>query len=136
MDAQHETEGLVTLPSHHDFKTTLGRLGEAITSHQAAIFAMIDHAAGATAAGQVLRPSTVLIFGNPQAGTPLMQAQQIVALDLPLRVLVWEDEAGAVWLSYNTPDWIARRHGLDPDLLPTTARMAEALQIFTHAAGG
>jgi uncharacterized protein (DUF302 family) len=82
-----------------------------------------------------LRPSTVVIFGNPQAGTPLMQAQQIVALDLPLRILVWEDEAGAVWLSYNTPDWIARRHGLDPDALPTTARMSEALNLFTRAAG-
>ena len=136
MDALHETEGLVTLPSHHDFKTTLGRLGEAITSHQAAVFATIDHAAGAAAVGQTLRPSTVIVFGAAQAGTPLMRAQQIIALDLPLRVLVWEDEAGAVWLSYNTPDWIARRHGLDPDMLPTVARMSDALKMFTHLAGG
>ena len=136
MDVQHVVDGLTTLASRHDFQTTLGRLTETIKTHQATIFAVIDHAAGAKAAGQALRPTTVIVFGDPRAGTPLMQAQQIAGLDLPLRILVWQDEVGAVWLSYNDPAWIARRHGLDPDLLPTTARMAGALTLFTRAAAG
>jgi len=136
MDAQSEPGGLITLASRHDFQSTLDRLTEAMTAHRATIFAVIDHAAGATAAGQTLRPTTVVIFGDPRAGTPLMQAQQPSGIDLPLKVLVWEDETGAVWLSYNEPAWIARRHGLDPDDLPTIARMAEALAVFTSAAAG
>ena len=136
MDVQHDVDGLTTLASRHDFQTTLGRLTETIKTHQATIFAVIDHAAGAKAAEQALRPTTVIVFGDPKAGTPLMQAQQISGLDLPLRILVWQDEVGAVWLSYNDPAWIARRHGLDPDLLPTTARMAGALTLFARAGAG
>ena len=74
------------------------------------VFADIDHAAGAQRVGLCLRPTRLLIFGNPQAGTPLMQSQQTIGLDLPLRVLVWEDAAGKVWLTYHRPEFLAQRH--------------------------
>jgi uncharacterized protein (DUF302 family) len=79
------------------------------------IFAHIDHAEGAKKEGLLLRPTQVLIFGNPRAGTPLMQKQQIIGLDLPLRVLVWEDEAGKAWLAYHRPEHLARRYEVTVD---------------------
>ena len=136
MDAQPGSEGLTTLASRHDFQTTLTRLTDVLAARQATIFAVIDHAAGAEAAGLPLRPTTVVIFGDPRAGTPLMQARQSAGIDLPLKILVWQDEDGAVWLSYNQPAWIARRHGLDPQALPVAAGMAGALTMFTEAAAG
>jgi len=136
MDAHSDVDGLVTLASAHDFPTTLDRLTDAMTARHATVFAVIDHAAGADAAGLALRPTTVVVFGDPRAGTPLMQARQTAGIDLPLKILVWRDEAGAVWLSYNDPAWIARRHGVVPDALPSVARMAEALAAFTSAAAG
>ncbi len=136
MGEPFESEGLVSLASRNDFQTTLGRLTDAMTTHQATIFTVIDHAAGAKDAGLALPPTTVVIFGDPRAGTSLMQARRTTGLDLPLKVLVWQDPSGEVWLSYNDPAWIARRHGLDPGALPTTARMATALKLFTEAAVG
>ena len=76
------------------------------------VFARIDHAAGAAQAGLALRPTEVFIFGNAKAGTPLMQSDQTIGIDLPLKALVWQDANGKVWLSYNEPSWIVRRHGL------------------------
>ena len=134
MSAGSDLDGLTTVASDADFATTLRRLTDALAAHQATIFAVIDHAEGARAAGLALRPTTVVIFGDPRAGTPLMQAVQVAGIDLPLKVLIWEDEAGAVWLSYNEPAWIARRHGLDPAVLPNTAKMAAALAMFASAA--
>ena len=74
--------------------------------------ARIDHAAGAAKAGMKLRPTEVLIFGNPKSGTPLMQAAQTLGIDLPLRALVWQDEAEKTWVAYNDPEWLAERHGV------------------------
>ena len=91
------------------------------------VFAHIDHAAGAAAAGLPLRPTEVLIFGNAKAGTPLMEATQTVGIDLPLRVLVWRDENGTTWLSYNDPAWLAERHGILPESLDTLRQMSAAL---------
>jgi uncharacterized protein (DUF302 family) len=91
---------LVTLPSAHGATETIERLKTLLAQKGIEVFAHIDHAAGARKVGMALRPTQVLIFGNPKAGTPLMQGQQTVGLDLPLRVLVWEDEAGKVWLTY------------------------------------
>jgi uncharacterized protein (DUF302 family) len=105
------TEGLITIASNYDPKETIDRLAAAVTTHGMAILARIDHAAAAAGAGLDLRPTEVLIFGNPRAGTPLMQAAQTMGIDLPLRALVWQDEGGRVWLSYNDPHWLARRHG-------------------------
>jgi uncharacterized protein (DUF302 family) len=90
---------LVTLPSAHGASKTVERLKSLLRQEMIQVFADIDHAAGAQKAGLPLRPTRLLVFGNPQAGTPLMQSQQTIGLDLPLRILVWEDEAGKVWLT-------------------------------------
>jgi len=101
---------LVTFPSAHGATETVERLKSSLSQKRIHLFADIDHAAGAQKVGLSLRPTRVLIFGNPQAGTPLMQGQQTIGLDLPLRILVWEDEAGKVWLTYHRPEFLAQRH--------------------------
>jgi uncharacterized protein (DUF302 family) len=106
-------EGLVTVRSQHGPEETMNRLGAAVRAKGLTVFAQIDHAAGAEAVGLPLRPTEVLLFGNAQSGTTLMQLSQTIGIDLPLKVLVWLDEAGITWLSYNDPDWLARRHALD-----------------------
>jgi uncharacterized protein (DUF302 family) len=106
------TTELVTLPSAHDVTKTVERLKALLAQKGIELFAHIDHAAAASKVGLALRPTEVLIFGNPRAGTPLMQAQQTVGLDLPLRVLVWQDEAGKAWLTYRRVESLARQHDL------------------------
>lgn len=106
-------EGLTVAASPHDAKATLDRLTAAITARGMSIFGRVDHAAGAEQVGMALDPTEVIIFGNPKGGTPLMQANQTVGIDLPLRALVWSDAAGQTWLAYNDPAWIARRHGVE-----------------------
>jgi uncharacterized protein (DUF302 family) len=106
-------EGLITVRSQHGPEETMNRLGGAVRAKGMTVFAQIDHAAGAEAVGLPLRPTEVLLFGNPRSGTPLMQTSQTTGIDLPLKVLVWQDEGGVTWLSYNDPGWLARRHGLD-----------------------
>ena len=101
---------LVTLSSAHSTAATVDRLKALLIQRGIEVFAHIDHAACATNAGLPLRPTQVLIFGNPRAGTPLMQARQTVGLDLPLRVLIWEDGEGKVWLTYRSVKDLARRH--------------------------
>jgi uncharacterized protein (DUF302 family) len=101
---------LVTLPSAHGATETVGRLRALLAQKGIEVFAHVDHAAAAEKAGLPLRPTQVLVFGNPKAGTPLMQARQTVGLDLPLRVLVWEDEAGKVWLTYRRVEETVRRY--------------------------
>ena len=126
---------LATLPSARGARETVERLKSLLAQKQIQVFADIDHAAGAEKVGLSLRPTRVLIFGNPKAGTPLMQARQTLGLDLPLRVLVWEDEAGKVWLAYRKVTDLAKHHhvtghdeavkGLD-DGLAALARAATA----------
>ena len=101
---------LVTLPSAHGASETVERLKALLAQKGIEVFAQIDHAAGARTVGLPLRPTQVLIFGNPKAGTPLMQSRQTIGLDLPLRALVWEDEAGKVWLTYRRVEALARQH--------------------------
>src|ERR1700730_13441451 len=103
-------DDLVTLPSARGVPETVERLTLLLTQKMIQVFADIDHSAGARGAGLSLRPTRLLIFGNPQAGTPLMESRQTIGLDLPLRALVWEDEAGKVWLTYNQPEFLAQRH--------------------------
>jgi uncharacterized protein (DUF302 family) len=103
---------LVTLPSAHGPTETVKRLKALLAKKGIEVFAHIDHAAGAKKAGLPLRPTQVLIFGNPKAGTPLMQSRQTIGLELPLRALVWEDEAGKVWLTYRRVEDLARQHRL------------------------
>jgi uncharacterized protein (DUF302 family) len=100
------------------------------------VFARIDHAAGAAEVGLPLRPTELLIFGNAKGGTPLMQAEQVIGIDLPLKALVWQDEAGVTWLSYNDPTWLARRHGLAGGTETAARAMAAALDGVARAAAG
>lgn len=121
------TEGLVTIESPLDAAATIAWLETALAAKGVTIFAKIDHAAGATAIGLPLGPTMVLIFGNAQAGTKLMQVDQRIGLDLPLRCLVWTDHAGVTHMSYSDPAWIAARHGIAPDTVPATAGMQALL---------
>jgi uncharacterized protein (DUF302 family) len=126
--------GLVTLRSAHDVATTLARLTAALAAKGITVFARIDHAAGAQTAGFTLRPTTLVIFGNPAAGTPLMQAAQTAGIDLPLKILVWQDADGAVHLTYNDPMWIAARHELGPQVRPVAEALKTALAAFAQHA--
>lgn len=105
-------DGLVTVKSPHSAKDTMNRLEEIVKQRGITVFARIDHAAGAAKIGKTLRPTELLIFGNPQGGTPFMECAQSVGIDLPLKVLVWEDAASQVWLGYNDPAFLAQRHGV------------------------
>jgi uncharacterized protein (DUF302 family) len=105
-------EGLTTIRSNFGPNDTLNRIEAGIKARGMAVFARIDHAASAAEAGLTLRPTEVIIFGNPRGGTPLMQANQTIGIDLPLKVLVWQDASGDTWVSYNDPDWLSRRHGI------------------------
>lgn len=104
-------DGLVTLRSPHATAATLDRFEDLAKKRGLKVFARIDHAAGAKSIDKSLRPTAVLIFGNPQGGTPLMVCAQTIGIDLPLKALVWEDDKGQSWLSYNDPVWLAARHG-------------------------
>ena len=106
-------EGLITIPSSYGPVETMNRLEAEVKGKGLTVFAHIDHAAGATAAGLGLNPTDLLIFGNAKGGTPLMQAVQTAGIDLPLKMLVWQDTGGQTWLSYNDPHWLAERHGID-----------------------
>jgi uncharacterized protein (DUF302 family) len=120
-------QGLVTVASEHAVSDSLDKLEARLRALGITRFARIDHAAGAAAAGLELRPTQLLVFGNARAGTPLMQADQRTGLDLPLKLLAWQDSAGRAWLTYNDPGWIAERHGLGEPLAPAVAKLAEAL---------
>lgn len=115
---------------------TVERLAAAITANGMSIFARIDHGAGAAEAGLALRPTTLLIFGLARSGTPLMQAAQTIGIDLPLKVLVWQDGDGAVWVGFNEPAWIAERHGLAAESVPAVRAMHGALVGIGHQAAG
>jgi uncharacterized protein (DUF302 family) len=126
-NGQMAAPGLTTVRSKHSFKDTLDKLEAEVKARGIEVFARIDHAAGASSVGLPLRPTTVLVFGNAKAGTPLMQADQAAGIDLPLKALVYEDASGAVWLAYNDPHWIAQRHGLGANVAATVDALAKVL---------
>jgi uncharacterized protein (DUF302 family) len=130
------TEGLINVPSARPVAELTDRLEAALAAKGITVFARIDHAAGAAAVGMQLRPTTVLIFGNPKAGTPLMQTEQLIGLDLPLRILAWEDAEGRSWLAYHDLDWLIRYHGIDPATQPTVTAMSALLHALTAEAVG
>jgi uncharacterized protein (DUF302 family) len=109
--------GIEHVRSPHSVEETLKRLEGVLASRGIPILARIDHSAGAAKVGLTLRPTVVLIFGNAKVGTPLMVAAPSLALDLPLKLLVAQDEAGEVWISYNTPEYLQQRHGFPLELL-------------------
>jgi len=127
-------DGLKTVGSSFGHKETIDRFEARLKSEGMRLFARIDHAAGAAEAGLELRPTDVLVFGAAKAGTLLMQASQALAIDLPLKVLVWQDESGATLVSYNEPTWIARRHGLEPAGVPVVGAMTAALERLVRGA--
>ena len=126
--------GLTTLKSSFGAKETMGRLEAEVKGRGMTVFARIDHAAGAAEVGLSLRPTEVLIFGNARGGTPLMQAEQTIGIDLPLKVLVWQDASGGTWLAYNDPGWLAKRHGLGDDTQRAVAALSSALAAVAKAA--
>jgi uncharacterized protein (DUF302 family) len=127
-------DGLITLSSSHGPKDTMDRLAAEITARGMTIFARVDHAAGSAEAGLPLRPTELLIFGNAKGGTPLMQSEQTIGIDLPLKALVWQDASGRTWLSYNDPSWLAKRHGLGAEVDPAVKAMAAALNAIATKA--
>jgi uncharacterized protein (DUF302 family) len=127
-------DGLTTMRSSQGPKDTMNRLDAAVKAKGMTVFARIDHAAGAAEAGLSLRPTELLIFGNAKAGTPLMQSIQAIGIDLPLKALVWEDGSGNTWLSYNDPNWLAKRHGLGTEVEATVRAMAAALDAIARIA--
>ena len=116
--------GIMDVPSRYSVPETLARLQSILKEKGLKLFALIDHSGEAEKAGLKMRPTQLLIFGSPKAGTPLMVAAPRLAIDLPLKALAWEDEQGKVWLSYNTPEYLQQRHGFPPDLMPKIAGIA------------
>jgi uncharacterized protein (DUF302 family) len=127
-------DGLTTIASAHGPAETVRRFEAALQDKGMTLFARIDHAAGATEAGLRLRPTVLLIFGNAKAGTPLMQADQTIGIDLPLKALVWQDAVGKTFLSYNEPRWLAQRHGLGADLQTPVDAMTAGLVALARQA--
>jgi uncharacterized protein (DUF302 family) len=133
-EADVTPEGLKTIASAHDPAATLDQLTAAIVAKGMTVVARIDHAGAAAKAGLALRPTEVVVFGNPRAGTGLMQAVQTIGIDLPLKALVWLDDAGRTWLSYNEPRWLAQRHGLGAGAEATLTAMSEVLAAIAKDA--
>lgn len=128
--------GLVTCVSAFSTPETTRRLLAAIEQRGLTIFARIDHAANAASVNMPLRPTELIIFGAAKGGTPLMQEQQTSGIDLPLKVLVWEDAAGKTALTYNDPTWIAERHGLGAASAQAVAAMMALMDAITREAAG
>jgi uncharacterized protein (DUF302 family) len=123
--------GIITKLSHHPVDETVERLKGLLQAKGITLFALVDHSGEASKVGLSMPPTKLLIFGNPKAGTPLMLAAPSVALDLPLKILIWQDSGGKVWLSYNGPAYLQERHGLPQELLPALA----AVDVLATAAG-
>ena len=113
--------GIITQPSQHSVEQTVQKLKALLHAKGVTLFALVDHSGEAAKIGMTLPPTKLLIFGNPKAGTPVMLAAPSVAIDLPLKILVWEDGQGRVWLSYNSPAYLMNRHGVPQALLPNIA---------------
>ena len=126
------TEGMISVKSPHSVKETINRLEENARQRNFTIVARVDHAAGAMKVNRTLRPTELLIFGNPAGGTPFMECAQTIGIDLPLKALAWEDDKGVVWLGYNDPAYVAKRHGAPQ--CPAAANIAKAMSALVDAA--
>ena len=120
--------GMIDVPSPYSVPETLARLESILKERGVTVFARVDHSGEAERVGLQMRPTQLLIFGSPKAGTPLMVAAPSVAIDLPLKALAWEDERGRVWLSYNAPEYLQQRHGFPADLLKNIAGASALIQ--------
>ena len=133
--AEPQADGLVVLKSTHDVQTTMDRLEAVVREKGMNVFARIDHAGGAESVDMNLSPTQVLVFGNPRVGTPLMTCSHTIAIDLPQKMLVWEDVAGSVWLGYNDPAYLKARHASD-GCDEVFGKVTGALSAFAKAATG
>lgn len=124
-------DGLIKVKSPHTAKATMDKFEEIVASKGLNVFARVDHSAGAESVGKALRPTEVLVFGNPQGGTPLMQCAQTLGIDLPLKALVWEDASSQVWLGYNDLAYLAERHAVKE--CPAVEKLSKALAAFAVA---
>jgi uncharacterized protein (DUF302 family) len=131
MTSEDQDHGFVQIASSHSVAETVERLESRLQEHNITIFARLDFAADAARVGLNMRPERMLIFGNPKAGTPLMQAVPVSGLDLPLKALVWEDAQGKTWVAYNRPEYIVARHGLPAAL---AANLAGVIPLIEGAA--
>ena len=129
--AEKSVEGMIERQSPYSTQATIERAEQLILQKGLKIFARIDHSAAAASVGQTLPPTQLLIFGNAQGGTPLMQCAQSMGIDLPLKLLVWEDKQNRVWLAYNDPAWIASRHHVND--CPAVAGMSTMLNALTES---
>jgi uncharacterized protein (DUF302 family) len=127
-------DGLIVVQSSHGPSQTMDRLVAEIKAKGLTVFARIDHASGAEEVGLPLRPTELVIFGNAKGGTPLMQSNQEIGLDLPLKALVWQDATNGTWISYNDPAWLAKRHGLGHEVEAPAKAMTAMLGAVTRAA--
>lgn len=125
--------GLITVESAFDVATTADRFEKVVKQNGMTVLNRIDHAAAASAVGVSLRPTVLVIFGNPKIGSQLMKCSPTVAIDLPEKALIWQDKHGAVWLSYNNPDYLDNRHGL-AGCEQTLSKISKALMTFATAA--
>ena len=123
--------GIVDIPSNHSVDQTVERLKGLLQAKGVTLFALVDHSGEAEKAGMKMSPTKLLVFGSPKAGTPIMLAAPSIAIDLPLKILIWEDVKGKVWISYNSPSYLQERHGVPPELLPNL----EAVESFATKAG-
>jgi uncharacterized protein (DUF302 family)/uncharacterized membrane protein YidH (DUF202 family) len=121
MEALAVSKGIINKLSNNSVDQTVEKLKNILQSKGVTLFALVDHSGEAEKVGMKMRPTKLLIFGSPKAGTPLMLAAPSIAIDLPLKILVWEDGQGKVWVSYNSPDYLRERHGLPQDLLQNIA---------------
>jgi len=119
--APSESNGIIDTPSNHSVDQTVEKLKGILQAKGVALFALVDHSGEAQKVGMKMPPTKLLIFGNPKGGTPLMLAAPSVAIDLPLKILVWEDAQGKAWVSYNSPAYLQERHGFPPELLNNIA---------------
>src|SRR6266436_9289717 len=113
--------GVVSIPSKHGVDQTVEKLKTILQSKHVQIFALVDHSGEAEKVGMPMRNTKLLIFGNPRAGTPLMIASPTIALDLPLKILIWEDANAKVWITYNSAEYLRERYSLPPELVPAIA---------------
>lgn len=130
--AAFAADGLVRVKSAHPPKETIDRLERIVKDKGMTVFVRVDHAAGAAKLGKMLRPTELLVFGNPQGGTPLMECAQSAGIDLPMKAMAWQDAKGQSWLGYNDPAWIARRH--DAPKCAAAANLKKALAGLVGAA--
>ena len=122
--------GIVDIPSNHSVDETVEKLKGILQSKGVALFALVDHSGEAQKAGMKMRPTKLLIFGSPKAGTPVMLSAPSIAIDLPLKILIWEDNQDKVWVSYNTPQYLENRHSVPADLMKNLA----VIESLAHAA--